>query len=234
MTQDFKLDLKEVFDLIKTNKPFAFMRFADGEIGVMQGRLVNGSDRWTSPQHLTKLGQDLLSAIAKTDSNIYYGISCQCCDVEGKNYLLSLIQNPKQNITFSNLFVNGNYKDFLRELSLLNKPVYVIANERALFSNFPLPIQGFVPVPDDCVSYWEGFSDEVKEVLRDSFESITNELFLISAGPMSEALIDYLWTINPNNQYIDVGSSIAEFVHGHPIRDFAYTNSPYHNKNCIF
>ncbi len=234
MTQDFKLDFQEVFYLIRSNKPFAFMRFADGEIGVMQGRQINGSDKWTSPQYLTKLGQDLLSAIGRIDPNVYYGISCQCCDVEGRNYLLSLIQNPKHNVTFSNIFVNGNYKNFLQELSSLNKSVYVIANERALFSNFPLPIQGFVPVPDDCVNYWEEHGDSVKQVLKESFENVTNELFLISAGPMSEALIDYLWTINPNNQYIDVGSSIAEFVHGHPIRDFAYTNSPYYNKNCIF
>ena len=90
MIQDFKTDLDKIFNLIKSGNPFALMRFADGEIGVMQGRQVNGSDRWTSPQHLTKLGQDLLNAISKIDPNVYYGISCQCCDIEGKNYFYTL------------------------------------------------------------------------------------------------------------------------------------------------
>ena len=51
---------------------------------------------------------------------------------------------------------------------------------------------------------------------------------------MSEAIISYLWKINPTNRYVDVGSSVAEFVHGNPIREFAYVQSQYHNKKCIF
>lgn len=234
MRQYFKEDLMELFYLIKTNRPFAFMRFADGEIGVMKGCAVNGSDKWTSPNKRTRLGEALLEAISRTDSNIYYGISCQCCDLEGRNYLLQHIKNDKSNVTFSNLFVNGNYKLFKEQLHSLNKPVYVVANESAIFQNFPLPILGFVPVPDDCVNYWESNSEGVKQALSDAFKSIKGELFLIAAGPMSEAIIDYLWSINPNNQYIDVGSAVAEYIHGYPIRDFAYPTSPYYNKNCVF
>lgn len=234
MVQNFRTDLYEILTLMKGNEPFAFMRFADGEVGVMQGRQVNGSDKWISPARVTKLGVDLLAAVSRIDPSVYYGISCQCCDQQGKEYLLSLIQNPIDNITFSNIFVNGNYGLFLEQLANINKPVYVIANHTATFVNFPLPILGFVPVPDDCVNYWEVCDEEIKQTLADAFREVTNQLFLIAAGPMSEAIIDFLWTINPNNQYVDVGSSIAEYVHGRPIRDFAYLGSHYHNRNCTF
>ena len=234
MTQNFRTDLYEILTLMKGNEPFAFMRFADGEIGVMQGRQVDGSDKWKSPNRVTKLGVDLLTAVSRINSNVYYGISCQCCDQQGKEYLLSLIRNPVGNITFSNIFVNGNYGLFLEQLANINKPVYVIANHTATFANFPLPILGFVPVPDDCVNYWEESSIEIKQALAEAFQEVTDQLFLIAAGPMSEAIIDFLWTVNPTNQYVDVGSSIAEYVHGRPIRDFAYAGSPYHNKYCIF
>lgn len=234
MSQDFKLDFIEMSNLIKGNKPFAFMRFADGEIGVMKGKEIIGSDNWSSPNRITKLGDDLLTAISRIDENVYYGISCGCCDINGRDYLLTLIKNDRNKITYSNLFVNGNYNSFLQFIKSIDSEVYVIANESAGFYNFPLKIAGFIPVPDNCVNYWEQHRDHVMDILRENLSTVKNSLFLVSAGPMSEAIIDYLWSINPYNKYVDVGSAIAEFIHGNPIRDFAYRQSPYHNKNCVF
>lgn len=234
MIQDFKADFNELFDLIEGDTPFAFMRFADGEIGVMQGRSVIGSDNWRSPNSVTKLGTDLLEAISHTDSNVYYGISCQCCDIEGRDYLLSLIKTDRCNITFSNLFVNGNYEMFKDKLAKINLPVHLIANQSAIVDNFPCMIETFLPIPNDCVNFWQELSEDFKISLTSYYKDITGSVFLIAAGPMSEVIIDHLWKINPTNKYIDVGSAIAEYVHGHPIRDFAYKNSPYYNKNCIF
>lgn len=234
MIQDFKSDFSEMTSMIRGDKPFAFMRFADGEIGVMKGKKVIGSDSWISPDSLTKLGRDLLSAISRVDESIYYGISCQCCDLPGRDYLLGLIKNPMSRVTFSNLFVNGNYYNFMEFIKYLNNPVYVVANESAGFYNFPLKILGFVPVPNDCVNYWENNDIAIKHVLKENFSNVEGQIFLVSAGPMSEAVIDYLWQINPTNKYIDVGSAIAEYVHGRPIRDFAFPSSVYHKKNCVF
>jgi len=234
MKQDFKQDLHELFELINSNKPFALMRFADGEIGVMQGRQVNGSDNWVSPAYVTKLGEDLLTAITRTDSNVYYGFSCECCDIEGKTYLLDKVKAEMSNITFSNIFVNGNYVEFKKLLIDLDKTVHLISNDRTNINLFPLQVETFLPIPDNCVEFWENFHDEFKQSLKEYYENESGKLFLVAAGPMSEVIIDYLWSINPNNQYIDVGSAIAEFIYGHPIRDFAYQQSPYHNKNCKF
>lgn len=143
MIQDFKLDFSEMVNLIRKKELFAFMRFADGEIGVMQGRKIIGSDNWISPDTLTKLGQDLLNAISRVDKDIYYGISCGCCDIGGRDYLLSLIKNSRNNVSYSNLFVNGNYEMFLNFLRSLDEKVYVIANESAGFYNFPLEVESF-------------------------------------------------------------------------------------------
>ncbi len=234
MKQNFKQDLYELFDLINSNQPFALMRFADGEIGVMQGRHVNGSDNWVSPNYVTKLGKDLLDAITRTDLNIYYGFSCSCCDIEGKQYLLDKVHTSMNNITFSNIFVNGNYVEFKELLKKVNRSVHLISNDKTNIRLFPLDIETFLPIPDNCVEFWEILGDDFRKLLKEYYENESGKLFLVAAGPMSEVIIDYLWSINPNNQYIDVGSAIAEFIYGHPIRDFAYQHSPYHNKNCQF
>ena len=234
MKQIFSDDFIEITKMIKDKSPFAFSRFADGEIAVMQGRQIVGSDKWSTPNYVTKLGNDLLKAIQIVDDNVYFGISCQCCDISGRDYLLSLIKNDIKNVTFSNMFVNGNYADFIEFAKTIDEPVNLIANEEAKLNNCPFKVNTFLPMPNDCVNYWEEMRDEFLELLKESYSNISGELFFISAGPMSEVIIDYLWKLNPNNRYVDVGSAIAEFIHGKPIRDFAYTNSSYHNKKCIF
>ena len=97
MIQNFKQDFKELIDLVHSNKPFALSRFADGEIAIMQGRQKNGADKWISPDYLTSLGSDLLECISLQDDNVYFGISCGCCDTKGRDYLLdSVIITPKK------------------------------------------------------------------------------------------------------------------------------------------
>ena len=234
MNQIFNEDFQEVVDLVESKKPFALLRFADGEIAVMQGRGIIGSDRWSTPNRVTKLGEDLLKAIAIEDESVYIGISCSCCDEPGKEYLLKRIKNKKSNITFSNIFVNGNYTQFTGYVKTVREPVNLIANVTAKVENCPFKVKTFLPIPDDCVNYYEEVRDAFLGLLEDSYKEVKGELFFVSAGPMSEAIISHLWKVNPHNRYVDVGSSIAEFIHGKPIREFAYVYSPFHNKNCTF
>ena len=48
------------------------------------------------------------------------------------------------------------------------------------------------------------------DTLLKKFKDIKNELFFISCGPVSEIIINKLYTNNPYNSYVDVGSSIDE------------------------
>ena len=57
-------------------------------------------------------------------------------------------------------------------------------------------------------------------------------LFFISAGPLSEVLIDELYSENPNNRYIDVGSAIDEYVHGKVTRPYMLSGTMY-NKEIV-
>lgn len=234
MIKDFKKDFIEVIELINSKKPFALSRFADGEVAIMQGRQKNGADNWISPNYLTTLGKDLLEAITLVGDDVYFGISCGCCDVKGRDYLLSLIKGKEENVTFSNIFVNGNYSDFMQFFSNLKTPIHLISNHKTDINRFPMGVKSHLPIPDNCIEFYENLRDEFRKSIEDYYKDIRGELFIISAGPLSEIIIDILWKTNPNNQYIDVGSAISEFVHGRPIREFAYSNSKYHNRNCIF
>lgn len=231
MNQNFNDDLIELFNLINAKNPFAFMRFADGESAIMRGISIQGIDGWTSTNYLGQLGKDLLIAIDNNHPDVYTGISCDCCDINNKNFLYNLIKNKKENITFSNIFVNSNYDNFIKLFTAIKEPINLISNYRAKLFNFPLKIKDFVSIPDNCVSLYETNKNIFLKNF-DKFKQSTNELFIISAGPLSEVVIDYLWKTNPSNRYIDVGSAIGEWIHGQPIREFAHINSVYRKRMC--
>lgn len=237
MIQDFDIDFYLLCDLIKGNKPFAFMKFADGEASLIEGRSVGVNtqaymqDKWCAPEIQTQLGKDLKIALQNEDPNVYFGISCDCCDQRGKEYLWDLIKNKKENVTFSNLFINGNYPLAIEFLQSIQEPINLIANYVTNLDKFPLKVKEFLPIPDNCVLFYETFKLYFQKNL-DRFKDIQNELFIISAGPLSEVIIDYLWKINPNNKYVDVGSTIGEWVHQQPIRDFSNIFSPFRSRKC--
>ena len=90
------------------------------------------------------------------------------------------------------------------------------------------------PFPDNCVDYWEVHGDSYIKALLEYTTQVTNKTFFVSAGPVSEILIHKMFVSNPNNQYVDVGSSIDEFVHGRITRPYMDPNSQYAKEVSYF
>jgi hypothetical protein len=102
-----------------------------------------------------------------------------------------------------------------------------MAKRSAKKENFPFKVAEFFPFQDDCIRYWNEYGDDYINQLIDYVSQIENKTFFISAGPISEIIIHTLYNINPNNQYIDVGSSIDEYVHGNKTRPYMDNNGIY-------
>jgi hypothetical protein len=230
--KDFKREFDRIWNLISSNENFVLARYADGEVGVMKGHQVNGSDKWTSPSGKTKLGEDLIKTLYHTEPNYFYGISCECCDEESKKFLLGHIKQAKEYITYSNIFVNANYILFIENLKKLNKPITILGNIEGESKKYPFPVDSYVSFGDDCVEVWEEHRDEIRQLLSRNFKRVKNNTFFISVGPMSEVIIDYMFQIAPDNQYVDVGSGLAEFIHGRKTRPYMIEGSAYSKKCC--
>jgi hypothetical protein len=233
----------EAFDyftsLINSNNNFAYTRYADGEVALMQGHAIDHNsqaynvDRWKAPNYVTRVGSQLLETLNHKEDNYYYAISSHT-DFQSDNEFLSLRILNKSNITFANLWINANYQKMKQFYNTLQKSVYVICNHAATRSRFPFDVVELFPFPDDCISYWEQYGDDYISQLMDYVSQIQDKTFFISCGPISEIIIHKLYTANPNNQYIDVGSSMDEFVHGYETRPYMDTNSPYSKEISIF
>ncbi len=126
-------------------------------------------------------------------------------------------------ISFSNLLVNYNYFRFIKKFEKLKKDAIVIANEKARDKQIgSLNILNFYGVGSNCVEFWENEGEQLVQKIIGEVGNLKDKLFVVSAGPMSGPIIYELYKHNPNNTYIDFGSSIDQYIHENCNR--TYTN----------
>ena len=229
----FEQDFHYFWELIEKNINFAFARYADGEVMLMnsipvkEGTQAFSVDKWSAPAALTKVGKDLRESLNHTEENYYYAISSKSDNLSDYSFLKKEIKQSDQKITFVNLWINGNYQKSIEKYSLLKRAPILICNYEAQKENFPFKVARIIPFPNNCIEYWETEGDNFIKMLITEVGDKHNELFFISCGPVSEIIIDKLYRNNPNNTYIDVCSSIYEFVH-------QYKTRPYMDNNTIY
>lgn len=229
-----KLDkeFEKFWQKIEDGENFALLRYADRERAIMMmDQAIEGINGWHSPDRLTKLGQSLIDSFAIDKKNVYYGISCPDCDAESYYWLKSRLKTT--NITFSNIFVNGNYYNFLELFQTLTRDAIIIANKNAEGKPFGnLNVLNHYSVDDDCFSFWDNEAPKMIEKIKKDFGGRNDLLYVVSAGPMSEPIIAELYKNNPNNCYVDFGCAVNEFVHEKQNRPFNDKNHPSASQNC--
>lgn len=238
MSDKFFEDFEFFTNLIRSNKNFAYARYADGEVALIQGRPVDTNsqafvvDRWKSDGNASVVGQQLLESLSHIEDNYYYAISAPSDNVRDYSFLKGHIKTD--NITFANLWINANYQKMRRFYETFTKPAYVLCNHRANKKTFPFTVLEHFPFPDNCVEYWLQHGDDYILQLLDYTTNVQDQTFFVSCGPISEILIHRMYMANPNNQYIDVGSSMDEFVHGAKTRPYMNPASPYSREVSTF
>ena len=226
--------------MIENNINFTFARYADGEVMLMKGKQVGKAtqafsvDKWEAPEILTKTGKDLLETMCHTENNYYYAISGVNDNIDDYKFLKNNIKHHENNITFVNLWINANYRKSIKKYASLKRDAVVICNQKAKKENFPFNVIDIHPFPNDCINFWETNSSSFINELLEKYGSVNNQLFFISCGPISEIIIHKLYQNNPNNTYIDAGSSIDEFVHGNITRPYMDPTSIYSNFKSHF
>lgn len=233
-------DFDYFWGLIDLNINFAFARYADGEVMLMNGIEVPEFtqafqvDRWKAPNGLSKVGRELLETTSHQERHYYYAISGRSDNPNDWLYLVNKIYNRNSDRTFVNLWINANYERTKQRLLNLKRDVVLICNEAAIGKTFPFPVKMISPFPNDCINFWENNSEQYIQHLIDTYGKMENQLFFISCGPVSEIIIHRLYQNNPNNTYIDMGSALDEFIHGRKTRPYMDPNSRYAKEKSSF
>lgn len=241
MKQQFREDLEEVFRLIIESDSLALARFADGEASVLKNITVGNRDGWLYKQDRNLVfRRDLRQSLQCVDKNYLYGFSCSCCDKPNHEFLLSSVRAPLECLTFSNLWVNANYPLFkARFLPLLReskKPVVLCSNNKARVADLGqhISVKDFIPIPGNCVRYWEKNREEIRGLLDLKASMTSNTVFLVAAGPLSEILIYEMWQANPRNIYLDIGSTLDPILFRRHSRSYHDEQHTFAGRICVW
>lgn len=164
----------------------------------------------------------LIECLSYKQDNYYKGICCKCC-LSGQHGLtvieefqqqLDLAQSNEsdEHITWSNLFLNSNYPQYLEHVVpyFFNYDVYLIINEHAKLDKIPFPVVGDYRVGNNCIINDIGLIDTLKNEIRT--KNIKNSLFLISASTLTNFIVRDLFEFENSNTYIDIGTTLQPYL----------------------
>lgn len=215
---------------IENGDSFAFIRWGDGERALAEGRTVVAQENWKASGK-TNLGNELLSCLKENDGNVIQAISCPCCD--SRSYLWYKKQLNTSNITFSNIWVNGNWQLFKKKFEELHKDAVLIVNQRGRNKKYgKLNVLNAYYVDDNCVEFWDEKGDYFVNRIIQECGKYHDVLFVVSAGPLAAPIIKRLYSHNRNNIYIDFGSAIDYITHDTLTRPYMDEKHKYSKRLC--
>jgi len=210
-TKVFNEDLELLKTKIINKEPFAFPRYADYEVDVILNRKVTNCDGITITENEEAFGKEMFETLLHQENNYFYGISCPCCDVQSFNFYQRILSNSWDRVSYSNLFVNSNWNSAVDFLMNYKNKVFIV-NENSKLK------QPFYKVPSNVFVSYRNDRESLKTYYENLAEKHNETLFCISAGPLAEIIIHWMYLKNNNNQYIDTGSSLDMFIHNNPTR----------------
>jgi hypothetical protein len=254
----FAADFYKLLDLLKRGEPFAFNRFSDGELYILQNKEVTfdsakvkvgvqvsdaiySKDDYKSfvPDKHAFYRDRLVDAFKYQGKNYFKGLSCRCCvGDENFQWQLDFHGGYDENFTWSNLLLNSNYPRFVREMYPLfnNYKTVFLCNESADLSLLPFLVKDF-RVGYNAMENDYGLIETMKNWIDNN--RIEGHLFLFSASSFSKMAIHQLYQHSPANTYIDVGTTLIPFMDIPPNRTYLKsfwlgTKGGDLNKTCIW
>jgi hypothetical protein len=226
-------EFNKFIEKIQNGENFALMRNADGELAIMEGRSVSAQEgNWVSPNYVSNLGKAIFESLQLKADNVYYAISCPCCDKRAYYWYMSRVAD-RNNVTFANIWINANYNRFKEEFPKIKRDAVLIANFRAESHKIGnLNILKHYKISDDCISFWDKEAPNMLNEIKKEYGDKNDILYVVSAGPMSAPIIADLYENNPNNCYVDFGSSIDIYYREGVTRPYMKKGNVYAERNC--
>jgi hypothetical protein len=229
--KNFNEEIKILFERLKNKDKFSFSKFADGEWMMMRNVPVNnGEFNYTNEDDFFR--NKLIESFKFKDEKYFVGVSCPCCRGHEHKEMITFSEQDENNLTYANIFVNGNYEfyknNFIEEYK--NWDVHLVANKNSKVENLPFKVEKFYPVENTAWKHNYGLIEEIKEANHE------NKLFLFACGPFGNMLAHQLWEDNKNNTYLDIGSTLNPWLQSEGFkRDYYASNtSIYTNRNCVW
>jgi hypothetical protein len=228
--KNFHKDFDELVRMIKEGENFAFSRFSDGELFILQNKTVvlaekhyvtgdvSGPNIYTKeeqkefyPEQHSFYRQKLIDSFKHNQKNYFKGI-CTATDghVGRQNFdwMIDFHGGDHANLTFANLLINANYSRFVEEVVplLASRKVLYIVNENANVMKLPFSVEKSFIIGSNCMVNNYNVVQEVMDYIE--AKDVNNAIVLCSAASLSNFVIHECFKMNQNNTFLDIGSCL--------------------------
>ena len=167
--KSFRNDLKVIISKLKNKKSFAFSKYADGELHILANKPVNNGEFWFVPEANDFNRQQMIKSFRFKNKDYYVGISCPCC-IGGSpvhNWMKKNSGQPESNLTWANIFVNGNHSYYIKNMVPLYSQyeVVLVSNSSSNLSNLPFEVKKHFTIGKNAWIENYGLINEMKNYI---------------------------------------------------------------------
>jgi len=229
--KNFRGDFVKLKTKLENKEHFAFSRFSDGEMYILQNKeLVLGDNtiqigdkkqsgpyqpadfKHFDPKEHSFYQQKLVESLQYKQPNYYKGISCSCCvGKENFDWQVDLAGGDDESLTWANLWVNGNYPLFITHILPIfySRDCVFIGHEDANLDRLPFFVKDFRVGYNAMINDYDKI-DKIADWIKEN--NIENHVFLFSASTFTNLAIHRLFGDFPNNTYIDIGTCLTPMM----------------------
>ena len=234
----FKDDIIKFKNKIERQENFSFSKYADGEWAVMKNIPINNKEFWFDPNNKLDITRrnKLIESFQYKNNRYYVGISCPCCQgIDTFNEMKQFSGQDEDHLTWANLWVNANYKYYVENIIPLfsKRPVILFCNEDSKIENLPFLPYIVKRLKKNSWQYNWPVIEETKFMIE-SF-GIKDMLFLFCCGPFGNILCHQLTEYEPNNTYLDIGSTLNPYLQSAGFDRFYYMgDNVFSRMECVW
>ena len=235
--KNYRKDLDTLIQKLKNKEKFSFSKYADGELHILANMAINNGEFWFLPEQNQQQRERLIDSLKYKNDNYYVGITCPCCigGPAAHNWYKKQSAQNLTNLTWANLFVNGNHEYYLNNMVPLysDYDVILVSNSDSSLENLPFDVKKHFKIGKNA---WVDNYDTVEQIKTYITEnSISDHLFLFCAGPFGNILSHQLFEHNNKNTYIDIGSTLNVLLLGDKGKNRGYLRgAPTLKQMCIW
>ena len=221
-------DITIFYSMLVSGVPFTFSRYSDGETEILKNRKLTISEQevffrnkvltYTYPLYDQKsfvperdaaLRADLKNSLTFEGKRYFKGIPGSHNSAEERDYYIELVGNNIENVTLADIFVNDNYRFFVRKFMRLieaSSNVIVICNENAKPKSF---FGDHIYIPTNAFPDYQAV---LNRTMRKLVQIPEGSVVLSSASSLSNILGHKLYLERPDCTFLDLGSAINSYL----------------------
>jgi len=228
--KDYRKAFDIILDKVRDKSNFAFTRFSDGELDILKNKyVILASDHFISgnqkgygfyteeeqkefiPGDHQFYREKLIESFMHNEEDYFKGI-CTATDLhvgrESFEWMLDLLGGDHENLTFSNLLINANYRRFIEEMVPLfvDRDILYVVNKLADISKLPFSVKKTFEIGSNCMINDYNVVEDVKKYIAEN--KIKDHIILCSAASLSNFVIYECFKENNNNTFLDIGSCL--------------------------